>query len=212
MRLPRHLRLESTTRETRDWFLQWNRCWQIVRRAVVRAQLQAPQADQQPVLAELQAIDEDREKIVADLGITLAQADELPELSPFWGFTVPRGELACRSLVQGSNATQVVEYPAAQASSDVVGRWLLGLLVATLGSSLLIARRWLPATDWPLRNCRAIGVLIGIAWALWLWPAWFGWAIVLLFVWPQTWPQRRSATRDTGSAIVVRNAAENSPV
>src|SRR5690606_37549242 len=156
-------RLESTARETNDWFQQWDRRWQTVRRAVVRAQLQSPSTDGQASLAELQALDEDREKIIADLGVTPPAIEETADLPAFWRYTVPRGELACRTLVQGSNALQVVDYPAAVSSSTAVGRWVLGLVLAVGGIALLFGRYWLPATDWPLRSSRAIGVLVGIA-------------------------------------------------
>lgn len=207
MRLPRYLRLESTERETSDWFRSWDRRWQAVRRAVVRTQLQSPPADQQPALAELQAMDEDREKIAADLGLSPIIANEISEPPPFALYTLPRGDFACRTMVQGSNATQVVDYSAAPGEGESLARWSLALLLAAAGSFLLLARNWLPATDWPLRSSRAIGVLIGIAWALWLWPAWLGWAIIVLFLLQQTWPVRkRAATADTGSAVVVRSA------
>jgi hypothetical protein len=210
MRLPRHVRVETTARETNDWIAAWESRWQAVRSDVDRAQLQSLETpDEKTSLTELQAIDDDHEQILDDLDVApplpMLSSDQPAALPEFWRFTVARGDLATRTMVQGSHSVLTVNFP--QAASASPARWIFGGFLAVAGLALLIARRWLPQSDGLLRSGRAIGVLVGIAWALWLWPWWVGWVIVLLFLLPQRRLAWRRTSSESGSAIVVRSTS-----
>jgi hypothetical protein len=210
MRLPNHLRVQNSVRETNDWFVPWESRWQALRQRIVRAQLQM-QTDEvdESVLADLQAIDADHEQIMNDLNLksfpdSHSESKPLSAISHPLGFEA--GQFATRAMVQGSSTTMQVDYPTAL-NRSALQRWSLAILAWATGAALLLFGRRLFPADRTFRNRRAIGVVVGIAWAIWLWPAWIGWLIVLAFLLPSHWPIWRKGHSDSGSAIIVRSSS-----
>jgi hypothetical protein len=84
----------------------------------------------------------------------------------------------------------------------LVGRVTLALgLIAAWGVVVWLRQR----VSWPVdvlpRSANVLGVIVGLAWWLWLAPSWFGWVIILLSVWLSLRSGLRTTT-DSHSSIV----------
>jgi hypothetical protein len=208
LRLPRHQRVESAPRETHDWLVAWETRWQTLRAEIARSQRATH--DDDPVVADLIDIDAEHRRAIDQLdGATLPRQSAARGEHAFSKLSVGPHPVVARAIVQGSSSTLRVQFAPTAAASERQSRWLIAVVMAMGAVALGLSRWWLPSSDWPLRCARAIGVALGLAWILWLWPAWVGWVIVVWCLLPRNWPGRRESLGDTGSAVILRGAAQS---
>lgn len=214
IRLPRYLRVENTEQETRDWFLPWDRRWQALRRDVMREQLMAGAGSSDTLpLADLHVIDNEHQQILADLnleemsGSGATSTVNTPE--QMWRYAVARHGSVVRCMIKGSSRQLTIHYAEPVSRQSWLPRLLAGGTLGGFALLLLTAPRWMPRGDWPLQCGRAVGVGLGIGWALLLWPPALGWAIVLIFLLPVRWARLPFSVGEARSAIVVRSLRED---
>ncbi len=210
IRLPTLNRLEHSTRETHDWIAPWQSRWQRRRRDVIRGELLAGAlTDGQFPRVDLNSVDQTYALAMGELKLpaeTHAATGETLDADDLWETTVAPQAPVNRRMVKGASQTIQVAY---RGSSDSSGWWQrAGLILSLIVAAGLVATcpRWLPRSDWPLRSGHALGVLAGLGWALFLWPAALGWAIVAFSLLTLGWRPKGAGDRARREDIVVQSS------
>jgi hypothetical protein len=194
---------DENPEETRRWYRVWIRRFTTQRSAVKRQLAQADSAaDRKGVETQLHQLDQQQWRVAQRLGTTtmlaeqlaagVSVAEEVSEVGQWW---LDRQQPAARYVFDKAAGSITVPYRRAEAgqlsyrvawATGLLGVIVLGVIGYRRGMWCELLKRW-PHT---------MGVAVGLAWWLWLWPSALGWVIVLASVlasfyagWKQTRPR-----------------------
>ena len=208
---------EATTEEpeqTVQWYRAWAGRW-LALSEEIRRQLALPAADTPKAQAERQAATKELESIsgqqapvasrLAGTQVVAQQGSETPQVSSphRLGLSGPDGSVrALRCVTEGEASTLLLDYRPTEPNSFVLRLgdvFLLGILALLVvwgmrrGDFLALVQR----------RPHTAGVLVGLAWWLWLWPSAFGWVVVLASVVDAIRPGGRRSQKPASRVVTI---------
>jgi len=208
IRLPRHLRLEYSSSQTRDWLVPWQSRWEHQRRALRRRQLVcAAVAPSSTPDLPLQDADFNYRQSISELEIPNDDAAApLPEIlftDVLWDRIVADESVAARRMVKGTSRQIHARFVHPQAPGIPWVRYAAAAVCIGGAALAWASPRWVTASDWPLRCGHALGLAAALPIGIAVWPTGVLWlvgiAAVLFFV-------RAWRTPPAGSVIIVRSS------
>jgi hypothetical protein len=197
---------ESAPKEIVPWYLRWTQRYFGSRNRLALLRLHQRGAAVSDA-ANVEALEQDQAAFAARLGTTELRNQIAAEPAPppgtvdVWSLTqAESGEPATRCIFQGAVSRLEVNYdspPRGDLPERAVVAWSI------VGISLIVYLLLLRGAmgEWFVQKPHALGVLIGLAWWLWLAPSILGWVIVLVsilgalrFPWPAGRIQSSSST------------------
>jgi len=210
--LPSDVLEESTREEIDRWYLLWARRLAASRNRMARRGLESD-ADSRVAESELQRLDREHLELAERLGVShlrsRATAETARNAAPpelFDDVTACRAPVA-RCMFQGAVDRVAVRQERADAG-DLPLRIFVALALAAATALATVFLRRHAAREWLVRWPRAMAVLIGLAWWLWLTPSWLGWVIVAIGLASSVRSVPVTAKELTGSSIISRTALE----
>jgi hypothetical protein len=187
-----------------SWYRPWAQRWITARMALRRWLAEAPAAGlAQGVETELTALDAQRQRAAQRIGAANVfdalqeQPQPVDQPGQLWQFAFGGQRPVTACVVEGAAPTVTVRYPYAD-NPDWLQRF--GCCVLLVAGWVVICRT-LPAFDAPRRWPQLLGVIVGLAWWLWLSPSVVGLVIVGISLLAGLHPSLRAAP-DPSSTIV----------
>jgi hypothetical protein len=194
----------SSGDELRSWYQVWTGHWSAARDAARRQLLEMPATRETAGLeAELKTLEREQAALATRLGSTASAATTVEAREPpdLWSAALARPRTRARSLFNSASATIAVRYPHAD-SADWWAR--LVVVLAAIGVVLLVKlamRRGLPVADWLRRWPQPLGVMLGLAWWLWLSPSLLGLLLALVSL-VSTWRPALRFRRESPTTVL----------
>ncbi len=206
---------ESAPREIAPWYLRWMQRYFGSRNRLALLRLENRDTTAFEV-ANVEALEQDQVAFAARLGTTelrnqlAAEPAPPPGLVDVWNLTQHEShDAATRCIFQGASSQLEVQYTALP-SGDLPERAIVAWSILCLAviARLLLLRG--PIGEWFAQKPHALGVLLGLAWWLWLAPSLLGWAIVLVSILGALrfpWPAGRihTSTGPSASSVLSRS-------
>ncbi len=179
--LPKYVRAESSREDIERWYIPWERRWRGDYHQAIRL---GRESSNQDLINSAETLDEEIERVAAGLDTTStrlqvgdeeALADQASEL--IRSTSHERTFATYASLSRASEQIQVRNR--LSTTDDRLQRFAVSLLVVLVATTFWFAERS-ERSLWPIRSPQLIGVLLGLAWWLWLTPSFLGWIIVLV--------------------------------
>lgn len=188
----------------RDWYATWLRRWMACRASIRRQLLEAPATSNSlAVEAEAAAVERELRRSAEALGMLelLEEAERLPPRadrpSELWSAAFQGARPITRCALDGAGAQLTLRYPRAENAEFYWRTAVCGLGLATV----LLARRRLSRVDALRRWPHVLGVLVGLAWWLWLTPSILGWAIIVVSLLASVLPGVRMAQEPASTVV-----------
>jgi hypothetical protein len=164
--------VEQSSQDVERWYLPWSRRLVALHRVIARSSGNGDSA-----LSELQSMDEVEQRLkVRPAGTAAVEEREI------WNLTMPDTESPVRCTLTGSGGGMLDVQESVPANSDWGVRVVACILIGAASLLVFLLALRGPLGDWLHRWPHAVGVLVGLAWWLWLTPSLLGWGIVLLSV------------------------------
>ncbi len=179
--LPQYVRTDSPQGEIDRWFLPWQRRWRASRSRVAQWQLQPTEKERVDGL-EIALADRRQATAAKSLGAeqireqVLSEAATGGDLAELDGLASMANRRAVRGTLQGAGGEIAVR--STRGFSDLAARLLVALAMAVGTAAFCLLGRREDFRQWFLRWPHLAGVLLGLAWWLWLTPSAVGWVIV----------------------------------
>ena len=173
--------LESPRRDIDAWYLPWARRFVSAREAV-RMIRSADQRQHEIDSERVDALDGEQQEVAERLGATqlLDLAAPQPGHAEIWADIHHSAPLRCAFAGTGEGRVEMAPPPPLR--SGLFARWLAAGVLLAVSAFVYLFSKHTPVPEWLARWPQAAGVLIGLAWWMWLSPSLLGWAIVLLSV------------------------------
>lgn len=194
--------------ETYRWYWPWI-CRLVQHRKMLEQWIvrtgQSPQAER--IQEEIDTVSRQQSEIAQRLGLgqTLAQASDNPpenaDASELWTWWSQRQQAATRCAFSEGVDSITLTYRRAEPSR------MQPRLASAAGLSLLVlSTLWVlkrgTLAEWFRRWPCAVGVVVGLAWWLWLAPSILGWGIIFVSLAAGLLPRWRRAPAQSGSTVV----------
>jgi hypothetical protein len=209
----------ETTTEDPEQMVQWYRTWAsrwLDLGSTIRRQLALPTATATPQAeAARQVFSKELESLCGRQSPTASRLAGTQVLAQLAAET-PRTDRPTRLWLPGSDRSRPVLYGLAEGGVNTIGISYRAVtarpLLPRLGSLLVVAGV-AAALVWGVRHGRlealifrwphAFGVLVGLAWWLWLWPSVLGWVIVLVNVVAAFRPVERTSRKPATVVVTM---------
>lgn len=206
--------LEQPRFDVDRWYLPWARRLVSAREgwSGYVDSLELQDSDLRVKSQEIEAIDRRQNEDAQRLDVTHIRSLAAASLGPGEVWEVAQQgrapSLYCSLAGGGGERLEVVV--ARPPASDLGLRLLLAAMAAVAATVLFLLVSRGPLGTWIVRWPHAVGVLVGLAWWLWLTPSLLGWAIVLASVVTalrMPWRPSRRPSPGHASTIIRRNSA-----
>jgi hypothetical protein len=174
---------ENAPKEIARWYLPWAQQLIATQAKIDYRRLQHGPSTSVD-LSRVQSTEREQESVAKRLGTTLIRNQAAAERVRTAGaaeLLYPesrKNEPILRCSFLGVKGTIDVRYPPVQ-TSTLSQRGLAALMFACLAALTFLLLRRRVVADWLVPRLYAVGVLIGLAWWLWLTPSLIGWVIVI---------------------------------